>query len=125
MTYKVTYWDNETNQQLERDTTPEETADINARKLAGLVPKVPAEVVAALWQAAHDYEYAQISGSAIGLVTMGVIQGKPKCMAVQNWINSIWVIYYARKASNSTDTDFSVAGLCPHNVPELMAELAI
>lgn len=81
--------------------------------------------IAALWQAAHDYEFAQISGSAIGLLAMGVMTGKPKCIAVQNWIKSIWTTYYTRKAGTSADTDFSVAGECPHTVPELMTELGL
>lgn len=79
--------------------------------------------IASLWQAAHDYEYAQVSGSAIGLLAIGVMQGLPKCVAVQNWIKGIWTLYYARKAGTSTDTDFSAAGSCPHTVPELMTEL--
>lgn len=79
--------------------------------------------VASLWQAAHDKEYDAISGSAVGLIVMGVLQGKTKCTAVQNWIKSLWTEYYVRKASGSTDTDFSAAGECPHTVPELMAEL--
>lgn len=82
--------------------------------------------IAALWQAAHDLEYAAISGSAIGLITMGVLQGKPKCLAVQAWIKSIWTEYYTRKAGTSTDCDFAtVAGACPHSVPELMVELGV
>ena len=81
--------------------------------------------IAGLWQAAHDYEYAQISGSAIGLVTLGVIQATPKCLAVQSWIKSIWTAYYLRKESGSTDANFEMAGPCPHSVPELMAELGV
>ena len=81
--------------------------------------------IAALWQAAHDLEYAAISGSAIGLLAMGVLQGKPKSIAVQNWIRTIWEIYYVRKANGSTDTDYSTVGVCPHSVPELMTELGV
>lgn len=81
--------------------------------------------VASLWQAAHDYEYAEISGSAVGLLSMGVMQGKPKCTAVQNWIKGVWEEYYTRKAGTSTDTDYSVCGSCPYSVPELMAELGL
>lgn len=81
--------------------------------------------VAALWQAAHDYEFQQVSGSAIGLLAMGVMMGKPKCLAVQNWIKSIWTEYYTRKATGSHDTDFSGAGQIPHSVPDLMAELGV
>jgi hypothetical protein len=81
--------------------------------------------VASLWQAAHDYEYAQVSGSAIGLLAMGVMQGLPKCLAVQNWIKTIWAAYYERKATGSTNFDFSRSGECPHSVPELMQELGV
>lgn len=81
--------------------------------------------IAALWQAAHDYEYAQISGSAIGLLAMGVMQSKPKCLAVQAWIKTIWTEYYTRKAGTTTDTDYSVVGVSPYSVPELMTELGL
>lgn len=81
--------------------------------------------IANLWQAAHDYEFEQISGSAIGLLAMGVMMGKPKCLAVQNWIKSIWTLYYTRKATGDDSTDFSTCGECPHSVPELMAELGV
>jgi hypothetical protein len=88
-------------------------------------PDPESKRIAALWQAAHDYEYAQVSGSAIGLLAIGVLQGLPKCLAVQLWIKGIWTIYYERKAGTSTDTDFSTAGSCPHTVPELMIELGM
>lgn len=93
--------------------TPEELAAIEAAR------------VAALWQSAHDYETAQVSGSAIGLLAIGVMQSKPKCVAVQAWIKSIWATYYERKANGSTDYSFVLAGDCPHTVPELMMELGI
>ena len=101
-----------------------------------LTPRSPDEVaailsdrdrvrVAKLWQAAHDLEYNAISGSAVGLITMGVMTGKPKCIAVQNWIKSIWTEYYKRKADGSEALDFSGVGECPHSVPELMQELGV
>lgn len=101
--------------------------DVPAPALPVYVPesdKEPARV-AALWQGAHDYEYAQISGSAVGLLAMGVMQSKPKCLAVQAWIKGIWTLYYQRKASASIDSDYTPAGLCPYSVPELMAELGV
>lgn len=79
--------------------------------------------VARLWQAAHEYEYAEISGSAIGMLALGVSLAKPKCIAVQAWITSIWALYYARKASGSVEIEFSVCGPMPHTVPELMDEI--
>lgn len=81
--------------------------------------------VDALWQGAYKVEYAAISGSAVGLIAMGVMQGKPKCLAVQNWLKTLWAEYYARKFSTSTDYDFSAYATCPHSVPELMQELGV
>jgi hypothetical protein len=82
-----------------------------------------------LWQAAHDFEYAEVSGSAIGLVTMGVIQAKPKCLAVAAWQKSIWTLYYQRKAlalaGRDVSLDFSSCGAIPHTIPELMEEVGI
>lgn len=79
--------------------------------------------IADLWQAAHDLEYNAISGSAVGLLAIGVMQGAPKCVAVQNWIKGIWALYYERKVNGDASTDYSICGTCPHSVPELMAEL--
>lgn len=88
-------------------------------------PNPEALRIAQLWQAAHDVEYSAISGSAIGLLAIGVMQGKTKCLAVQAWIKSIWAEYYIRKAGDSTDYDFSFVGECPHSMPELMEELGV
>jgi len=79
--------------------------------------------VATLWQAAHDYEFAQISGTAVGLLVIGVMQGLPVSLAIKAWSKAIWVLYYTRKATGSTDYDYSPIGPCPHTVPELMTEL--
>lgn len=84
---------------------------------------VEAQRVSSLWQAAHDYEYKDVSGSAIGLITLGVLQSKPKCIAVMAWIKSIWTEYYLRKGNGSTDCDYSSTGDCPYTIPELMTEL--
>lgn len=109
-------WDGET------FTTPP-VITLTPEQIVANTTAAEAKRIASLWQAAHDYEFAQVSGSAIGLLAMGVLQGLPKCIAVQNWIKSIWSVYYTRKAGTSTDTDFSIAGQCPHSVPELMVEL--
>lgn len=98
---------------------------LSAEQIAANQADYEARRISALWQAAHDYEYAQVSGSAIGLLAIGVLQGLPKCLAVQAWIKSIWTAYYERKFGTSTNTDFSIAGLCPHSVPELMVELGV
>lgn len=82
----------------------------------------------ALWQAAHDYEYASINGSAVGLVTLGLLRNLPKCVAVSQWVSLIWTLYYQRKANvtyvfDPNSLDFSVVGPMPHSIPELMAEV--
>ncbi len=79
-----------------------------------------------LWQAAHDYEYAAINGSGIGLLTIGVSKALPKSLAVQAWLGSLWDLYYARKADiTNFDTDFSVIGIIPYTIPELRNELGL
>lgn len=87
--------------------------------------------VGLLWQSAHNYENKYISGSAIGMLTIGVLQNFPKSVAVKNWINSIWALYYQRKATmnhypiSESDLDFSSCGPCPYSVPELIAEVNV
>lgn len=103
------------------DPTPEQiAADAEAAQASAESARI-----AAIWQAAHDYEVAQVSGSAIGLLAMGVMAGKPKCIEVQAWIKSIWTLYYTRKATGSTDSDYSGCGQIPRSVPELMEELGL
>ena len=88
--------------------------------------QVQADNLQALWQSATDYQERYISGAAIGLLTIGVIQGKPKSVAVMAWINSVWAIYYQRKpavTADHVDADFSSAGPMPYNVPELQDEV--
>ena len=50
MTYKVAYWDNEVGAQRERDATPEEAAEIDARKAVAL-QAAPAALIAAVTEA--------------------------------------------------------------------------
>lgn len=82
-----------------------------------------------LWQAADAYQSSFISGVAIGLLTIGVLQQKPKALAIQAWSASIWDQYYSRKALITEDSpeelDFSACGPIPHSVPELRAELGL
>lgn len=88
---------------------------------------VIAQKTSALWQSAHDYEYQKISGAAFALLTLGVLQGKLKCIAVQGWIASIWTLYYQRKALITVDSiddlNFSICGSMPYTIPELMQEV--
>ena len=92
-------------------------------------PSVIAAKVQALWSAADNYTSGYISGVAIGLLTIGVIQGKPKALAVTAWSSGIWGDYYGRKALVSEvsvdDLDFAGHGAIPHSVPELQAELGL
>lgn len=81
-----------------------------------------------LWQAAHDYEYARISGTAPAMVTLGVVKGSKRALEVALWIQSIWALYYKRKPEvtyecNDKLLDFSECGEMPYSVPELMAEI--
>lgn len=82
-----------------------------------------------LWQAATSYQEGYISGAAIGLLTIGVLQSKPKCLAVMAWISAIWNDnYYPRKllvtpVYNATLNDFTDCGAMPYSVPELTAEV--
>lgn len=88
-----------------------------------------AKNVESLWAAADAYQMGFISGVAIGLLTIGVLQNKPKALAVQAWSAAVWDAYYARKElltyDGAVDTDFSMFGAMPHSVPELRAELGI
>ncbi len=99
--------------------------DLEGQELSDRQAQIEAQRVEQLWQAASATEHAEISGSAIGLITIGVVQGKPKCTAMQAWIKSLWGEYYLRKASGSTDYDFSAYATAPHTVPELMTELGV
>lgn len=45
MTYKTTYWDAESHSQKERDCTPEEIAEIDARKAAAIVESTNAAIL--------------------------------------------------------------------------------
>lgn len=80
-----------------------------------------------LWQAATAYQEKFISGAALSLLTIGVLQQKPKALTVMNWIQSIWNNhYYPQKElvdENYTGYDFSVCGDMPFTVPELSQEV--
>lgn len=99
-------------------------------------PRSPEEIarvveakVEALWQAADRYTSGYISGVAVGILTIGVMQQKPKALAVSAWSSAVWAEYYARKAfvtaTSADDHDFSSFGNIPHTVPELQAEVGL
>lgn len=80
-----------------------------------------------LWLAATAYQEKYISGAALSLLTLGVLQSKPKAIAIMDWIQTIWNDhYYVQKAlvtENYYGYDFSVCGSMPYTVPELSAEV--
>ena len=100
------------------------TADQAAQDDAKVTAKIES-----LWAAADAYTSSYISGVAVGLLTIGVMQGKPKALAVSAWSSAVWDDYYARKAlvtvSSVDNLDFSSHGPMPHSVPELREELGL
>jgi len=105
------------------DGTPEE----EQAYLDWFIPHSVQENLDTLWSCATKYQESFISGAAIGLLTIGVIQSKPKSLAIMAWINSIWNNhYYVQKPlvdENYTGYDFSVCGPMPYSIPELSAEV--
>lgn len=85
------------------------------------------QLTAPLWRAATDWQEKFISGVAIGLLTLGVAQGKPKALAVMKWNEDHWGEYYRRKdivlSGGAPDYDFTGSGKMPFSVPELQEEL--
>ncbi len=79
-----------------------------------------------LWQSATAYQEQFISGAAVGLLVIGVLQQKPKALAVMQWVQTVWNLYYVRKAMLPTappDVSFSIVGPMPYSVPELQTEI--
>ena len=93
------------------------------------VAEVVAAKIEALWQAADKYVTKYISGVAVGILTVGVIQQLPKATTVSDWSSSIWAEYYRRKAlvtyTSQDDHDFTSFGPIPYTVPELQAEAGL
>lgn len=85
--------------------------------------------IADLWACADAYQSGYISGVAVGLLTMGVMRGMPKALAVQAWSAAVWDAYYTRKAAvlagAQADLDFTCCGPMPHSVPELREEMGL
>ena len=88
-----------------------------------------ASKIESLWASADAYVSGYISGVAVGILTIGVLQQKPKCLAVSAWSGAVWADYYQRKAAvqpgQAVDTDFSQHGPMPHSVPELQQEVGV
>jgi hypothetical protein len=94
-----------------------------------IIDNIIQDKISQLWSAANTYTTNYISGVAIGLLPVGLILQKPKALAVIAWSNSIWAVYYQRKATTTPtselDLDFTFAGPMPHSVPELQAEVGL
>ena len=108
---------------------PKQNPDLTQDEFDAGLAAMQADNVQALWQAATNYQESYISGMAGGLVTLGVLQQKPKSLAVMAWINTVWGLYYARKSQityewNADLMDFSSCGPMPCSVPDLMAEVS-
>lgn len=103
-----------------------ESIAANLARKAEEEAKTVASKIEQLWQAANAYVTGYISGVAIGILTIGVMQQKPKCLAVSAWSGQIWTEYYIRKSTITADSvlnlDFSSFGPMPYTVPELQAE---
>lgn len=108
--------------------TPEEILT-NADAKAASDLKLQEDKIEALWQAADKYTSSFISGVAIGILTIGVLQQKPKALAVSDWSSRVWAEYYARKslvtATSNDNHDFSAFGPMPYSVPELQEEVGL
>lgn len=107
---------------------PVRNPELTDEEFAAGLEQVKQNNIRMLWQAAHDYEYEQISGTATGLLVLGVSAQKPKSLAVQAWVTSIWALYYTRKPLITHEIqlemlDFSGCGVIPFTVPDLLAEV--
>jgi hypothetical protein len=106
----------------------QEIAEYEAKKTAE-TQAVKDRKIDALWNAANAYVTGYISGVAIGILTIGLIQQKPKAQAVSQWSQNIWTEYYKRKAaitaSSAPEHDFTSFGPIPFTVPQLQAEVGL
>ena len=106
------------------DLSPEEIEEQKA-----INQEIINQKIHSLWEAADAYTSGYISGVAIGILTIGVLQQKPKALAVSAWSSSVWAEYYKRKAlitiDSSDNKDFSSFGGIPYSVPELQEEIGV
>lgn len=83
----------------------------------------------ALWRATDAYITQYISGVAIGILTLGMAQMKPKAIQVSKWTQMIWGNYYQRKAAVTAtsvdDHDYSAFGPIPFSIEELKEEAGL
>lgn len=105
-------------------TTPEEVATWQASQASQVEAKIDA-----LWCATDAYIAQYISGVAIGILTLGVAQMKPKALQVTAWTQAIWTEYYKRKAAVTAtsvdDHDYTAFGPIPFSIQELKEEAGL
>lgn len=110
-------------------TLPEEQVLINEANKLIEDEKIRARKIEALWAAADKYVTSYISGVAFSILAVGVMQGKPKALAVAGWNQAIWTEYYVRKADITLESidnyDFTSFGAIPHSIPELQIEIGL
>lgn len=92
----------------------------------------PAELEAALYRAAINYQNSQIDVNlsselqkSESIVEAGVLLevDLPKAKACGEWLAALWSDYYTRKADTAnSSTDFSNNGDCPHSFAEVRDE---
>jgi hypothetical protein len=84
-------------------------------------------VINQLWTACNNYERDRISSNMFTVCLLNKNTSE-KCESVINWVNSLWSIYYAKKAQitefTAPDLDFS-AGELPYKWPEISSELGL
>ena len=116
-------------QQWSVSALPPEQVAINQAAKAAADALLIQSKIESLWASAERYTLSYISGAAIGILTIGVMQQNPKALAVSAWSSSVWAEYYQRKervtADSSDDLDFSAFGPIPYTVPELQAEIGL
>lgn len=106
----------------------QQNPDAIPHTVAGNAVRV-ANKVEALWKAADAYTSSRISGVAIGILTLGVMQQLPKSLAIAGWSASLWNEYYIRKTAitpnTEPDLDFSNFGNLPFTIPEMQIEVGM
>lgn len=137
--YKVSFWKDH-NSATHKLQTCDPYLDGDTVRTVIAVPLSAEEIAAAeataiktkeeaLWSAADRYTSGYISGVAVGLLTIGLIQNLPKAQAVSAWSAAVWDEYYRRKAlitaTSEDNHDFTSIGPMPHSVPELRTELGM
>ncbi len=108
--------------------TPEEEALWDERE-QGALANAEGDRIESLYQAAMAQQVATCDSNFYGLLTaIGALsQGTgqpmpPKASECIQWLETMWADYHGRKASGSTDFDFSMHGRCPHSFLDVRGE---